>query len=82
MQGSAELTELIERFESGDRRALSRIISHVEDHREGFEKILGGEIPAEITEDWGDPSRGYGFDDFDVLTKMPGARGIRLFDYE
>ena len=49
---------------------------------EGFEKILAGGIAAEINEDWGEPSRAYGFGDFGVLTKMPGTRGIRLFDLD
>lgn len=49
---------------------------------EGFEKILEGKISAAINNDWGEPSQGYAFDDFGVLTKMPGAPGIRLFDFE
>ena len=48
---------------------------------EVFEKILEGGIETQITEDWGEPSQSYVFDDFGVLTKMPGARGIRLFDF-
>ncbi|MFC1580908.1 MBL fold metallo-hydrolase [Thermodesulfobacteriota bacterium] len=48
---------------------------------QGFGKILDGDIPAEINEDWGEPSRSHVFDDFAVLSKVPGARGVRLFDF-
>jgi glyoxylase-like metal-dependent hydrolase (beta-lactamase superfamily II) len=49
--------------------------------QQGFEEIQGGKIPAEINEDWGKHARGYVFNDFSVLTKMPGDPGIRLFDF-
>ena len=49
---------------------------------EGFGRILGGGISAEITEEWGEPSQGYAFQDFGVLAKMPGARGVRLFNFD
>ena len=50
--------------------------------QKGFEMIEAGERSPEINEDWGEPVQAFHFEEFDLLTKMPGARGVRLFDFD
>lgn len=47
----------------------------------GFETIEASEKSPEINEDWGEPAQIFHFEEFDLLTKMPGSRGVRLFDF-
>jgi len=35
-----DISALLTRFRNGERRALAKVISHVEDHRPGFEELL------------------------------------------
>jgi len=49
-------------------------------HR-GLEMIEAGERASEVNNDWGEPAQAYHFEEFDLLTKMPGSPGVRLFDH-
>ena len=46
MKNEDNLKELYERFQSGDRLALARVISLVENRSEGFEEILNNIFPS------------------------------------
>ena len=52
--------------------------SFLESVRKGFDQILSGTKTSRQVTDWGMPSDFYQFDEFDVLVKPKGSKGITL----
>lgn len=49
--------------------------------RDGFDEIQAGRLRPGLVEEEGNPARFYQFDEFCVLVKAPGSRGVRLNPY-
>ncbi len=53
--------------------------SYIRDVREGFDKINNKTISPITIGDWGEPVHCYQWGEINILTKIPGSKGIRLF---
>jgi glyoxylase-like metal-dependent hydrolase (beta-lactamase superfamily II) len=55
------------------KELLSRLL-------QAFERLRQGDVTPKRIDDWGDPVFAYEYEGLRILTKMPGTRGIALFE--